>query len=578
MAKRILVADENRNVLRRVKVILGEDGYEVALASSLGELKERISEIAPHVVLLDAELPPEDGYRACQLLKDAEGTSDMVVLLMVGTFVPLDRDALSASHADGFITKPFDPLALKARIREIYQELSDTHRILAEDVARATERAAESMASAESPSESAREASQETSQEILAEVEALSQVPELEAGDIGEIVDQDQVFPADESEISSHEPPADEAEAEVPSPETVESPLSTESAGEPVPEGEATARIAALVEEEEATREHSTLSQDDSGATPRLVAFVQRLKQHPEADDGLSDEERRIIQDNEAVLREVADAGQLEKVPEEEGLKSLAEDVEELSVVKEEGDEGSRPASEEDVDLELVPPALDEESDDEEEAPRVAEEVPEAAQDAALEEAEIASGPWEMPEEEEAESLGDDSESEAGDEGALDTAEHALEPVDQAVVEHPETDMGAEPLDSEEESKEQAEGDRVASEEPPPALEVVESTQAVENEEAAAPDEATDSSEGSSQAESEEPEGLVAVADAAAGGAEAASDSMHGSLDRATFDLIVRAVVERISAEVVREIAWDVVPELAELLIKEKLLDTGSTD
>jgi len=71
-------------------------------------------------------------------------------------------------------------------------------------------------------------------------------------------------------------------------------------------------------------------------------------------------------------------------------------------------------------------------------------------------------------------------------------------------------------------------------------------------------------------------EGLTdsAVAEAV----EVASDLTRGSLDQKTFDMIVRAVVEKISAEVVREIAWEVVPELAELLIKEKLLETGSTD
>ncbi|MFN7974710.1 MAG: response regulator [Acidobacteriota bacterium] len=251
MPTTILVADESPTVLRNVKVILEQDGYDVVGASDMSTVQAAIAGGGhlPGLVLIDAELPPTDGYTACRSLKDSDATAHVPVLLMVGTFVPLDRDALEACHAEGFITKPFDPLALKARVKEVARDLPEPPR---EDTRRM--RLLDTPKPASSP-------------EVIAQIDALSGVPEIDADDLPELPDQESLLP-----------PEDEGDRTL-----------TEPSAKRGPGGGAA---------------------PDREASPNVVAFAPRAEGGFPSEDSLenlTDAERRIIEDNERVLRQVAD-------------------------------------------------------------------------------------------------------------------------------------------------------------------------------------------------------------------------------------------------------------------------------
>lgn len=305
MAKRILVADESQAVLRSVKVILGQEGYEVLGVTDGPSLTATVRSARPHLVLVDVELPPTDGYIACRAIKDDSVNRSVAVLLMVGTFVALDRPALEACRAEGFITKPVDPLALRARIREVLKDVEDTHRIALAQV-----------------TEVAKEPARAT--DAAAEVQDLVDAAEIQAEDLGDLADQDVTFPT-EGEAAASEKAAVTRVAPIPDIPT-SAPEPPAAAAPPAPE-------------------------ERRGVAPRLVAFVQKLRgrQIPADEEALTEEERRIIEDNEAMLRGVAPLAAKEarpepeeETPEEEtpaeggdaGLASLVSDVEPIPVVE----------------------------------------------------------------------------------------------------------------------------------------------------------------------------------------------------------------------------------------------------
>lgn len=105
MQKRILLVDDNEDLLLITQVILKSGGYTVDLAQTVEEAKAAMAAALPHLILMDVNLCGEDGAAFCRELKAAAATKDVPVLLMSGDD---DHPALAGSGADGFLAKPFD--------------------------------------------------------------------------------------------------------------------------------------------------------------------------------------------------------------------------------------------------------------------------------------------------------------------------------------------------------------------------------------------------------------------------------------------------------------------------------------
>jgi CheY-like chemotaxis protein len=120
---KILLADDERIVRTLVTITLGQDsrytlleavdGYEaLALARS-----ER-----PRLLLLDINMPGLDGYEVCRALKTDPETHPISVVMLTARTQDEDRSRARAVGADGYLCKPFSPLALLEKVEEILGE------------------------------------------------------------------------------------------------------------------------------------------------------------------------------------------------------------------------------------------------------------------------------------------------------------------------------------------------------------------------------------------------------------------------------------------------------------------------
>lgn len=110
---RVLVCDDEPQILRALRVILREAGFEVLPASSASEALDSAAVQPPDAAIVDLVLPDDDGVEVCRALRE---WSDMpiVVLSVVGEEAEKVR-ALNAG-ADDYVTKPFGPSELIARL------------------------------------------------------------------------------------------------------------------------------------------------------------------------------------------------------------------------------------------------------------------------------------------------------------------------------------------------------------------------------------------------------------------------------------------------------------------------------
>lgn len=117
-----MIADDSATILAMVELAVRRDGYEpVTAADGLGAL-EAIREHRPELVIIDAMMPGASGYEVCKALRDdPDGPRPYVIMLTAGGR-DSDREQAEESGVDEFMTKPFSPSGLRARVKEILGE------------------------------------------------------------------------------------------------------------------------------------------------------------------------------------------------------------------------------------------------------------------------------------------------------------------------------------------------------------------------------------------------------------------------------------------------------------------------
>ncbi len=119
MQERVLVVDDDPDILQFVRVNLELEGY-IAEAAENGRIAlDSAKEFPPDLVLLDVMMPEMDGLTVLKRLRSAPSTSNVPVILLTAKALAEDRVAGLDLGADDYITKPFDVEELMARVRSV---------------------------------------------------------------------------------------------------------------------------------------------------------------------------------------------------------------------------------------------------------------------------------------------------------------------------------------------------------------------------------------------------------------------------------------------------------------------------
>jgi len=119
-AGRVLVVDDDASLSRMLGEYLSTHGYEVSAAASGAAMRNEIERALPDVVLLDLQLPGEDGLTLARYLRERY---DVGIIMLTGTADTIDRVIGLEIGADDYIGKPFDPRELRARLKSVMRRL-----------------------------------------------------------------------------------------------------------------------------------------------------------------------------------------------------------------------------------------------------------------------------------------------------------------------------------------------------------------------------------------------------------------------------------------------------------------------
>ena len=117
--KRILVVDDEEDILNVLRFRLEANNYEVLVASDGQEGLNKARSEKPDLMILDLMLPKLDGYKVCRMLKFDEAYKLIPIIIFTARAQKKDEELSMEMGADAYIQKPFEPEMLLGKIKEL---------------------------------------------------------------------------------------------------------------------------------------------------------------------------------------------------------------------------------------------------------------------------------------------------------------------------------------------------------------------------------------------------------------------------------------------------------------------------
>lgn len=120
--KRILLVDDEIELVEMVKMRLEAGGYEVITAYDGQEALNKAKRVKPDLIILDIMLPKMDGYKVCGLLKADIRYSKIPIIMFSAKAQEEDMKLGEEVGAQSYVTKPFEPQVLLSKITELLKQ------------------------------------------------------------------------------------------------------------------------------------------------------------------------------------------------------------------------------------------------------------------------------------------------------------------------------------------------------------------------------------------------------------------------------------------------------------------------
>ena len=124
MSRKVLVVDDEKLIVKGIRFSLEQDGMEVDCAYDGEEAVEKAKDKKYDIILLDLMLPKMDGLEVCQQIREF---SNVPIVMLTAKGEDMDKILGLEYGADDYITKPFNILEVKARIKAIMRRAGSDH-------------------------------------------------------------------------------------------------------------------------------------------------------------------------------------------------------------------------------------------------------------------------------------------------------------------------------------------------------------------------------------------------------------------------------------------------------------------
>ena len=122
MSKKILIADDEPNIVAALEFLLQRGGYEVLVARNGDEALKLVEACSPDLVLLDVMMPLRSGYEVCKRMRERAEWRHIKIIMLSAKGRDAEVNKGLSMGADLYVTKPFSTRELMARIAELLEQ------------------------------------------------------------------------------------------------------------------------------------------------------------------------------------------------------------------------------------------------------------------------------------------------------------------------------------------------------------------------------------------------------------------------------------------------------------------------
>ena len=119
MSKKILIADDEPNIVLSLEFLMQGHGFEVAVARNGEEALQLAANFSPHLILLDVMMPVINGFEVCRRLRANPLLGGLKILLLTARGRDLEIERGLSEGADAYVTKPFGTQELLATVQKL---------------------------------------------------------------------------------------------------------------------------------------------------------------------------------------------------------------------------------------------------------------------------------------------------------------------------------------------------------------------------------------------------------------------------------------------------------------------------
>ncbi len=122
MVKKVLIADDEPNIVTSLEFLMEQSGYTVRVARNGEEALQLVGVFEPDLILLDVMLPLRSGFEVCQKIRENAAWPQIKIVMLTAKGRDIEVTKGLALGADAYITKPFSTKELLARVRQMLGE------------------------------------------------------------------------------------------------------------------------------------------------------------------------------------------------------------------------------------------------------------------------------------------------------------------------------------------------------------------------------------------------------------------------------------------------------------------------
>ena len=123
---KILLVDDEPDILEILSYNLSAEGYQISTASNGAEAVKKAKKQQPHLIIMDVMMPEMDGIEACEKIRTLPELKDTIITFLTARGEDYSQVAGFEAGADDYITKPIKPKVLISKIKSLLRRLNDT--------------------------------------------------------------------------------------------------------------------------------------------------------------------------------------------------------------------------------------------------------------------------------------------------------------------------------------------------------------------------------------------------------------------------------------------------------------------